>query len=67
VKRNYTRDPKSGALILHDTEEVNRFRKEQTSQTAIDSMKSEINTLREQIESLRAVIQTIASEHQKKA
>jgi hypothetical protein len=67
MKRNYTRDSRSGALILHDTGELNRFRKEQTSQTAIDSMKSEINTLREQIESLQAVIQTIASDHQKKA
>lgn len=55
-RKRYTRDPASGALVLADTDALEAHRHALQTASAVESMKTEIDTLKLQIQQLLASI-----------
>lgn len=55
----YTRDKKTGAVILSDPRLINDFMEKRTVHEQIESLKTEIDTLKKQVNRLNELMQQI--------
>jgi hypothetical protein len=53
-RKRYTRDPATGALVLADTDALETHQRALQTASAVESMKTEIDTLKLQIQQLLA-------------